>query len=98
VAVPVSGELKVALDAAPRVSPVIVVSSNRKPWSESGFQNAWWKATAKAGIKDLTFHDLRGTAVVRRARAGCTVPEICSHHRPQAERRPGDPGQALFAA
>jgi integrase len=33
-------------------------------------------STAKLG--DLHFHDLRGTAVIRLAIAGCTVPEIAS--------------------
>lgn len=31
-----------------------------------------------AGIDDLTFHDLRGTAVTRLAIAGCTIPEIAT--------------------
>lgn len=29
-------------------------------------------------MTDLTFHDLRGTAVTRLAKAGCTVPEIAT--------------------
>lgn len=84
VLVVVSDELKAALDAAPRVSPVILVNSDGKPWSESGFQSAWGKATARAGIEGLTFHDLRGTAVVRLARAGCNLVEIYSitGHKP----------------
>jgi len=40
VSVPVSRDLKVWLDAAPRLKPVIVVNSDEKPWSESGFQSA----------------------------------------------------------
>ena len=84
VSIPVSAELREALDAASRVSPIIVVNSDKKPWSESGFQSAWGKATAKAGIEGLTFHDLRGTAVVMLARAGCTEAEIYSitGHKP----------------
>ena len=55
-----------------------------KPWSESGFQGAWGKATMRAGIRGLTFHDLRGTAVVTLARAGCNEVEIYSitGHKP----------------
>jgi integrase len=34
------------------------------------------KATARAGVRGLTFHDLRGTAVVTLARAGCSEAEI----------------------
>jgi integrase len=33
-------------------------------------------ACAKAGIRGLTFHDLRGSAVVRLALADATVPQI----------------------
>ncbi|HEY1864664.1 MAG TPA: tyrosine-type recombinase/integrase [Roseiarcus sp.] len=84
VAVPVSDELKTELDAAPRVSPLMLVNTDGKPWSESGFQSAWGKATARAGIEDLTFHDLRGTAVVTLARAGCNEVEIytITGHKP----------------
>ena len=84
VSVPVSDELRQALDGAPRHSPLILVNTDRKPWSESGFQGAWGKATARAGIRGLTFHDLRGTAVVTLARAGCNEVEIYSitGHKP----------------
>jgi integrase len=62
----------------------MLTNSESKPWSESGFQGAWGKATARAGIRGLTFHDLRGTAVVTLARAGCTEVEIYSitGHKP----------------
>jgi integrase len=69
VPIPVTEELKAALDAAPRRSPIILTNSDGKPWSESGFQGAWGKTTMRAGIRGLTFHDLRGTAVVTLARA-----------------------------
>src|SRR5208282_2269824 len=76
VPIPVADALKTALDTAPRQSPIMLTNSEGKPWSESGFQGAWGKATTRAGIRGLTFHDLRGTAVVTLARAGCTEPEI----------------------
>jgi integrase len=84
VPIPVTDELKAALDAAPRKSPIMLVSSEGKPWSESGFQGAWGKATMRAGIRGLTFHDLRGTAVVTLARANCNEVEIYSitGHKP----------------
>lgn len=47
-------------------------------WTSYGFRGTWRKACTKAGIKGLTFHDLRGTAVTRLARAGCSVPEIAT--------------------
>jgi len=84
VPIPVADELKNALDTAPRRSPIMLTSSEGKPWSESGFQGAWGKATVRAGIRGLTFHDLRGTAVVTLARAGCSEVEIYSitGHKP----------------
>jgi integrase len=62
----------------------MLVNSDGKPWSESGFQGAWGKATMRAGIRGLTFHDLRGTAVVMLARAGCNEVEIyaITGHKP----------------
>jgi integrase len=84
VGIPVADELKAALDAVPRRCPIILTSSEGKPWTESGFQSAWGKATTRAGVRGLTFHDLRGTAVVTLARAGCNEVEIYSitGHKP----------------
>lgn len=81
--------LRAALDAAragyaeegetASVQPVtILASSRRKPWNENGFRNAWRKVCLAAGIRGVTFHDLRGTAVTRMALAGCTVPQIAT--------------------
>ncbi|MGC2826843.1 MAG: tyrosine-type recombinase/integrase [Pseudolabrys sp.] len=84
VPIPVADALKDALDATKRKSPIMLTNSEGKPWSESGFQGAWGKATTRAGIRGLTFHDLRGTAVVTLARAGCTEVEIyaITGHKP----------------
>jgi integrase len=93
VPIPVTAELKAALDAAPKRCPIILTNSDNKPWSESGFQGAWGKAMMRAGIRGLTFHDLRGTAVVTLARAGCTEVEIYSI----TGHKPGDV-QAILTA
>src|SRR4029077_4291907 len=49
-----------------------------KPWTSDGFRSSWSKACTKAGVVDRTFHDLRGSAVVRLALADATVPQIAS--------------------
>jgi integrase len=76
VSIPVAAVLKQALDATPRRSPLILTNADGRPFSESGFRTAWRAAAKRAGIQGLTFHDLRGTAVVALARAGCTEAEI----------------------
>jgi len=89
VEVPVGQPLRVALatakakvdatvDAEEIATRTILSTARGDPWSGDGFRSAWRKACIDAGIKGLTFHDLRGTAVTRLAVAGCTVPEIAS--------------------
>jgi integrase len=78
VSVPVGAPLKAALDATPRLSPIILLTSERKPWTPDGFRASFAKARAKAGISGVTFNDLRGTAVTRLALAGATEAEIAT--------------------
>lgn len=59
-------------------SGAILRNSRGGAWTSDGFNTSWRKCCAKAGITDLTFHDLRGTAITRMALAGCTVPEIAA--------------------
>lgn len=77
VAIPVSPTLKEWLDSRP-VTGTTILLGQRGPWTKWGFITEWKKACRKAEITDVTFHDLRGTAVTRLALAGCTVPEIAS--------------------
>jgi integrase len=67
VVIPVGTPLKSALDAAAKRSPIILVNSEGAPWTSDGFRASWGKACKAVGITDLTFHDLRGTAVTRRS-------------------------------
>ncbi|MEC5325852.1 tyrosine-type recombinase/integrase [Aurantimonas sp. A3-2-R12] len=80
VKIPVGDLLRTALDAAKngRTTTTILANTRGKPWTEDGFRTSWGKAAGKAGIDDLRFHDLRGTAVTRLALSGCSVPEIAS--------------------
>lgn len=87
VAVPVTpllaAALAVALAAALRTCDFILVRHDRQPWaSDGGFRNAWRYYCRKAGITDLTFHDLRGTFVTQRLAAGWTLQEVafCTGH------------------
>jgi integrase len=70
--------LKAALDAAKKHGPIILISTDKRPWTQDGFRASWRKACKKAGIVGVTFNDLRGTAVTRLALLEATEPEIAS--------------------
>jgi integrase len=78
VVIPVGAPLRALLDATPRQSPIILVSTEGTPWTSDGFRASWGKACKLAGVVGVTFHDLRGTAVTRLAIAGCTEAEIAT--------------------
>lgn len=83
VAVPVPPRLAQVLEVAPRCGPFVLTRQNGEPWrSDGGFRNAWRFYCRKAGITDLTFHDLRGTFVTRRLAEGWTLQEVafCTGH------------------
>jgi integrase len=76
--IPVGAPLREHLDGMRRVGPLILTNAHNAPWTSDGFRTSWGKASDKAGITELTFHDLRGSAVTRLAIAGCTVPQIAA--------------------
>jgi integrase len=78
VVVRVGSPLKAKLDATPKIGPLILTSSDKRPWTPDGFRASWGKACKLAGVVGVTFHDLRGTAVTRLAVAGCTEAEIAT--------------------
>ena len=78
VVIPVGAPLKAALNGAAKRSTIILTNSDGKPWSSDGFRASWRKASQRVGITDLTFHDLRGSAVTRLAICGCTEAEIAT--------------------
>jgi integrase len=78
VLIPVGAPLKAMLDATPRVSPIILVSSEGRPWTPDGFRSSFFKARDAAGIEGVTFNDLRGTAVTRLALVECTEAQIAA--------------------
>lgn len=58
--------------------PLILTTKTGRAWKKRYFAEQWQEASKAAGITDLHFHDLRGTAVTMLAEAGSTVPEIAS--------------------
>jgi integrase len=55
---------------------VVLTSSFGEAWSFSGLQTAMQRRKAEVGIKDLRWHDLRGTAATRLIRAGLSVDDV----------------------
>lgn len=78
IAMPAGMPLKVLLDSTERRSPLVLTNSYGRPWTSDGFRTSWSKTCARAGVAGLTFHDLRGSAVVRLALAEATVPQIAT--------------------
>lgn len=78
VVIPVGSPLRALLDSTQRRSPVILTNQKGRPWTSDGFRTSWAKTCQAAGVSGLTFHDLRGSAVVRLALADATVPQIAT--------------------
>lgn len=76
VGVPVAAPLKAILDETQRRSDTIMVNQDGRPWSEHGYQHMVYVTKIRAGLRDLRFHDLRGTVASDLAEAGCTEAEI----------------------
>jgi integrase len=71
--------LKSMLDAGFEMGEVIVKNSRGKPWTGvESFSSMFGKVTEEIGIKDLTFHDTRGSAVTRLSVAGCSIMQIAA--------------------
>jgi integrase len=70
--------LRTMLDALPRRGVLILTTPTGRAWSKRYFNQHWTEAAGAAGIADLHFHDLRGTAITMLAEAGATVPEIAA--------------------
>jgi integrase len=63
--IPLYDGLRAVLARIPKRSPTVLTNSKGQPWSNDGFSTMFSKAKLAAGIGDLHFHDLRGTAATR---------------------------------
>jgi len=87
VEMPVHPLLRELLDAAPRISPVVVVGAKGRPFTPNGFRARFFqllrRLQAEGRIKPgLTFHGLRTTTATMLAEAGCdtqTIMAITGH-------------------
>ena len=68
--------LRLCLDASPKGTATTILTTDRGlPWEPkgNGFRAAGRDACAKAGVRGVTFHDLRGTFATRRMADGWTT-------------------------
>lgn len=85
VAVAISPSLRACLDTAPRAAAVtILTTAQGLPWDPkgNGFRSAWQDACKAAGVRGVTFHDLRGTFASRRLAEGWAPQDVayCTGH------------------
>ena len=66
------------LDSMPRTSLVILTTKTGRPFKKRYFAELWERSTIDAGLSDLHFHDLRGTAITMLSEAGNTPQQIAS--------------------
>lgn len=78
VVIPCTTALKRLLDNLDRDAAVILTTKTGRAWQARYFKAQWQKASRSAGIEQLHFHDLRGTAVTMLAEAGCTTSHIAA--------------------
>ena len=63
--IPLYDELRDVLARIPKRSTTVLTNSLGRPWTTGGFGASFHRAKIAAGIGDLHFHDLRGTAATR---------------------------------
>ncbi len=91
--VPCTQVLKTELDSAKRRDAVTILTNRSgHSWTPDGFRSSFRKTKLAAGIDDLTFNDLRGTAVTMLSEAGANAARNSDNYWPYAKgcsRHPG---------
>lgn len=75
---PCPAELRDHLKGLERTGPLIMTTVTGRSWKKRYFNECWRTDCDAAGIEELNFHDVRGTAATALAEAGATVPMIAS--------------------
>jgi integrase len=70
--------LRRMLDAMPRTGLLVLNTKTGQPFKKRWFAEQWGEATIAAGLSDLHFHDLRGTAITMLSEAGNTPQQIAA--------------------
>lgn len=75
--IPIHPLLGAALDRWPQVTPTILFTQYKAPFTPDGFRSSWQRERDRLGIT-ATWHGLRKTAAAALAEAGATVHEIAA--------------------
>ncbi len=87
--IPCSKNLIAALDKEHRQAVTIMTSRKGPPWKADNFRQRWRATARRAGIENLTFHDLRGTFITLLTQAGATPQQIATisgHSLPASQK------------
>jgi integrase len=75
--IPFTNELQAIMTSWERRPGFILLNQDGMPWQRKLLSDAWrWERKKHESLRHLVLHGLRGTAVVRLRRAGCSIPEI----------------------
>lgn len=75
VIIPLPKNARALLDSIPRVGPIILTNTKRRPWTTSGLSTVFQRAKKEAGI-DKRWHDFRGNAATELCLAGFDDREV----------------------
>jgi integrase len=78
VEIPCTAALRRMLDGLDRDTNLVLTTKTKLPWKARYFKAQWETTTKAAGITDLHFHDLRGTAITMLAESRCSTPQIAA--------------------
>lgn len=76
--IPCTAALRRMLDGVDRDTNLVLTTRTKLPWKARYFKAQWEAASKAAGVGDLHFHDLRGTAITMLAEARCSTPQIAA--------------------
>ena len=102
--IPIYDDLRAVLERIPKRATTVLTHSLGRPWAAKSLGNTFTKAKNAAGLTDLHFHDLRGTAATRFYTAGLrenVIAEIMgweSEHVAKIIRRYVDRSTVITAA
>jgi integrase len=78
VTIPCTAALRRMLDSMERTALLVLTTKTGRALQKRYFARQWEEASKAAGIADLHFHDLRGTAVTMLSEAECTTQQIAT--------------------